>query len=193
MSASLPKIIFEKNGIKIQKEKDDDEDKFTVTFFIENEQHNDITKFVSINFLKLVHDLNPDMFESIDIHTFSGEKEEANVFLVFKDLFGDLGLPQFYTCFRIMLSEEEDGVKTFALAPLEITAELLELKQKKVEIPLRKCTMVCDARSVDHIVFRMHTTFVSNEFFSTSYIEKMASMLVIKVLNRVKQFIYCMK
>jgi hypothetical protein len=191
--SSLPKILFEKNGIKIQKEKEDD--KFTITFFLENEQHIAITHFVSIDFLKLVHDLNPDIFESIHIHKFSAKekKEEANVLIIFKDLFGDIGLPQFYMCFNIVLSPNEGGDKTFILTPLEKTADVLELKQNKVEIPLRKCTLVCKTFSEYHIEFCLQSVLSVNDLFSTSYIEKMASMLLYKLLNRVKQFIYTLK
>jgi hypothetical protein len=198
--SSLKKILFEKNGIKIQKEKEDeDDDKFTITFFLENKEHIDITHFVSIDFLKLVHDLNPDIFESIHIHKFSEKKEkeeeEANVLFIFKDLFGDIGLPQFYMCFNIVLSpnEAEGGEKTFILTPLEKTGDVLELKQNKVEIQFRKCTLVCKTISEYHIDFCLQSVLSANNLFSTSYIEKMASMLLYKLLNRVKQFIYTLK
>ena len=60
----MSKILIEKNGIVIFKEKDE-KDILNIKFDIENTKL-DLTKILNIDFFKLIYELNQDIFESIN-------------------------------------------------------------------------------------------------------------------------------
>ena len=187
MSLSASKILLEKNGIKIVKE---NATHFTIEFEIAN-ANVDLTNFISIDFLKLVHDLNPDIFESIAIQKIEGgagagagtnETEAANILLVYKDLFADLGLPHFYCCFQIT-----KNANTFILLPIDFKPS--DTKKNLVLMPIDKGEIIFHPLSAQQILFKWTIHFTPPDLFS-GYVEKMIGLLLFKVLNRVKQFIY---
>ena len=178
---SLSKILLEKNGMKITKE---NETLYTIEFEIANANADmDLTNFITIDFLKLVYDLNTDIFESITIK--KNDECTADILLVYKDLFADLGLPHFYCCFRVM-----QNANAFVLLPHDFTPT--DTKRKLVLMPLDKGEIVFRPISAQQILFHWTLGFTPPDFFS-AYIEKMVSLLLYKVLNRVKQFISNMK
>jgi hypothetical protein len=176
MSLSASKILLEKNGIKIVKE---NATHFTIEFEIAN-ANVDLTNFISIDFLKLVHDLNPDIFESIAIQKI--DEGAANILLVYKDLFADLGLPHFYCCFQIT-----KHANTFILLPIDFKPS--DTKKNLVLMPIDKGEIIFHPLSAQQILFKWTIHFTPPDLFS-GYVEKMIGLLLFKVLNRVKQFIY---
>lgn len=173
---ALIKILLEKNEMKITKEKDDI---FHISFDIRNEKK-DIMNFISIDFIKLIHDLNPAIFESIQMHKIN--ESEANIIIVYKDLFMDLGLPHYYSFFKVI-----KNCNTFNFEPLEFMTSKNE--EKCVSIPLTNGKMVCTPLTDKHIHFEITMQILPPKLFSI-YAEKMVSMLFYKAINRVKQFIY---
>jgi hypothetical protein len=177
-TTAIKKLIFEKTGMQITKE---NESNFHITFDIKNE-NKAITNFISIDFIKLVHDLNPAIFERIQIE--KSNTNEATIFLVYKDLFMDLGLPHYYSYFKV--SQHEN---TFSFVPLaEIPLD--ENEGKLVALPMLTCEMVCTPFTPHHLHFEITAQILPPDHFSMMYVEKMASMIFYKVMNRVKQFIY---
>jgi len=89
-SNNLPQKIIEKNGIKLSKITATN---FNLTFDIKN---NNIMLPSIINFdlIQLIVKLNPNIFEKIEVEFVSEPNNKINV--LFKDIFSDLGLPQYY-------------------------------------------------------------------------------------------------
>lgn len=87
---NLPQKIIEKNGIKLSKITSTN---FNLTFDINN---NNIILPSIINFdlIQLIVKLNPNIFENIEVEFVSESNKKINV--LFKDIFSDLGLPQYY-------------------------------------------------------------------------------------------------
>lgn len=94
-SDKLPQKIIEKNGIKLTKTTSTN---FILSFDIKN---NNITLPSIINFdlIQLIVKLNPNIFENIEVESVS--ETDKNINVLFKDIFSDIGLPQYYVSLNI--------------------------------------------------------------------------------------------
>jgi hypothetical protein len=94
---NLPQKIIEKNGIKLSKITSTN---FNLTFDINN---NNIILPSIINFdlIQLIVKLNPNIFEKIEVETFLETETNKKINILFKDIFSDLGLPQYYVSLNI--------------------------------------------------------------------------------------------
>ena len=99
-SNNLPQKIIEKNGIKLSKMSST---VFNLTFDINN---NNIVLPSIINFdlIQLIVKLNPNIFEresetESDLETETETNKKINI--LFKDIFSDIGLPQYYISLNI--------------------------------------------------------------------------------------------
>jgi hypothetical protein len=92
---NLPQKIIEKNGIKFTKMTSTN---FNLTFDINN---NNIMLPSIINFdlIQLIVKLNPNIFENIETETETETNKKINI--LFKDIFSDIGLPQYYISLNI--------------------------------------------------------------------------------------------
>lgn len=183
-------ILIEKNGIVISKEKDNDHF-LNIMFDIEN-NNLDITKLLNIDFFKLIYDLNYDIFESLKVE--KKNENEANFFILCKDLFVDIGFPQFYYYFNIKKETEENDRIKFIFTTLDNPppALLTGLKSNILLVPLQKCDIVFYIKSISSVKINLEIFYNPPAFFST-YFEKMVNTILFKVFNRVKQFIYNIK
>jgi hypothetical protein len=180
----MSQILIEKNGIVIFKEKDD-KDNVHIKFDIENSKL-DLTKIVNIEFFKLIYDLNKDIFESINTKKIN--ENEANITLLCKDLFSDIGLPQYYYHFNVKRQMDANDRIYFIFTSLE--GEKTELKSaNSVFMPLKKCEIVCYIKTISCIQLNIEISASPIEMFS-AYFEKMINTILFKLFNRVKHFIY---
>lgn len=180
-SSSSKKVLIEKNGILIFK-KDENETGFNIRFDIEN-KNLDISKIINIDFFKLIHDLNKDIFESIKIT--KKNENEATIYLLCKDLFADIGLPHYYYYFNIKKEAGSDDRINFLFTPLESIKE----NNNTINVPLETCEIMCYVKSQSSVQINLEVLFNPPALFS-SYVEKMVYTILFKVFNRVKQFVY---
>jgi hypothetical protein len=104
-SEKLPQKIIEKNGIKITKITSTN---FNLSFDIKN---NNIILPSIINFdlIQLIVKLNPNIFEKIEVESVSETETESEsdtetnkkINVLFKDIFSDIGLPQYYISLNV--------------------------------------------------------------------------------------------
>jgi hypothetical protein len=102
-SEKLPQKIIEKNGIILTKMTSTN---FNLSFDIKN---NNIILPSIINFdlIQLIVKLNPNIFENIEIESVSERETETEtetnkkINVLFKDIFSDIGLPQYYVSLNI--------------------------------------------------------------------------------------------
>ena len=73
------KILLDKNGVKFIKLTDET---FNISFTVENNL--DVRPLINLNLIKLLHDLNPDLFESYTV--VNSDEYERHICLLFKDL-----------------------------------------------------------------------------------------------------------
>ena len=88
--------IIEKNGIKFIKI---NKNKFNLTFDINNNTII-IPPIINFDLIQMINTLNPNIFESLD--TYKHSEIEITMNSLLKDIFSDLGLPQYYLALRII-------------------------------------------------------------------------------------------
>jgi hypothetical protein len=177
------KILLDKNGVKFTKLTPDT---FHIAFAVENSL--DVRPLINLNLLKLLHDLNPDLFESYaDVNRHEAER---HIYILFKDLFAELGIPQYYSNFSVALSScssssSSSSTITFTITPLHnVDTDSTTL----VAVPLTHCELVCTLINNTLGQFNI-TARINNADLFNSFFEKMVAMILYKVVNRLKQFI----
>ena len=85
------KVLVEKDGMKFIKL---EKNKYNLTYSIENKNIN-LEPLVNFELIKLIYELNPDIYEKVVLNKVS--EEEAQITLLMKHFFNDLGFPQKYS------------------------------------------------------------------------------------------------
>jgi hypothetical protein len=179
------KILLDKNGVKFIKLT---EDTFNISFTVENSL--DVRPLINLNLIKLLHDLNPDLFESYTV--VNSDEYERHICLLFKDLFADLGIPQYYYNFSLSsnttVNQDSSPTIKFIITPLHCLEDKGFDNTSLMVVPLTQCEIVCTLvnNTVGHFNITAHIT--NAELFN-SFFEKMVAMILYKVINRLKQFI----
>ena len=181
----MAQILIEKNGIVIFKE-NGEKDILNIKFDIENTKL-DLTKILNIDFFKLVYELNQDIFESINIKKIN--ENEANIMLLCKNLFMDIGLPQYYYYFNVKRQMDSNDRIYFIFTSLEGEKTEIINNNNSAFMPLNKFEIICYIKSNSCIQMNIEISATPLEMFS-AYFEKMVNTLLFKLFNRVKHFIY---
>ena len=85
------KVLVEKDGMKFIKL---EKNKYNLTYSIENKDIN-LEPLINFELIKLIYELNPDIYEKVVLNKIS--EEEAQITLLMKHFFNDLGFPQKYS------------------------------------------------------------------------------------------------
>ena len=179
------KILLDKNGVKFTKLT---HDTFHIAFAVENSR--DVRPLINLNLIKLLRDLNPELFESYtDVNI---DETERHVYILFKDLFAELGIPQYYYNFSLSSSSvstvnvsQDTSTITFLIEPLHsVDTDSTTL----MFVPLTQCELACTLLNNTTGQFNITARITNAELFN-SFFEKMVAMIVYKVVNRLKQFI----
>ena len=98
---NLPQKIIDKNGIKLTKISSKI---FNLTFDINNSNVM-LPSIINFDLIQLIVKLNPNIFENIkvdaELETETELKNSQKINIIFKDLFSDIGLPQYYMSLNI--------------------------------------------------------------------------------------------
>ena len=97
----LAVTLFDKDGFKFSCVK---KNHYSLTFTMENNKIV-LSKIIDFNLIKLIYDLNPDVYEKVNIETLNND--EVNLTLLMKHFFEDLGLPQRYSFIHMKNPEGE--------------------------------------------------------------------------------------
>ena len=103
--------IIDKNGLQIIKVNNNN---FKILFDVNN-VNIILPKIINFEMIQLVYKLNPNIFESVElVNNDENDKNEIIIHSLLKDLFGDLGLPQFYSSIIVTKkSDNETNLITF--------------------------------------------------------------------------------
>ena len=173
------KILLEKNGIKFIKVSTNT---FNVTFALENTL--DVRPLINLNLLKLIHDLNPDLFESFQVIN-SGENAQQ-IYVLFKDLFAELGIPQYYSNFSFIVKHNDPSLIKFIITPID---DEEHNNTDAMCVPLTSCELTCVLTNTTVALFNIDVEINNTDLFHSAFFEKMVAMILYKVINRLKQFI----
>lgn len=178
------KILLEKNGIKIRKSTAEE---YNIEFSVSHKP-----EVININIIDLLYKLNTDLFVEIESEnvialesvTTSVPMSEKTIYLLFKHLFTELGIPQYYYYFSIkhVFESKEKNTSMFTLTPLEKAFAPANCAC----IPLKECSIKY-IKGHFNILIELHDIGLINT--STAFFEKMLAMVLYKLLNRLKHFI----
>lgn len=172
--------IYSKEGFVFKK---NEQNNYSLFFHIEN-NYIILSKIIDFNLVKLIYDLNNDIYEKVNLHIIN--ENEANINLLMKHLFEDLGLPQRFSYLHLKKINRENNI-TFESQT--IRSERPEGMPVDAELmPIRN--MICNF----NIITPHNIQFICNiQFENTMTVppiaEKLVGLILYKIFNRVKQFI----
>jgi len=175
-----PKILLEKDGMKFVKL---EKNKYNLSYSIENKTIN-LEPLINFELIKLIYDLNPDIYEKVVLNKI--DESEANITLLMKHFFNDLGIPQKYSHMSLKQNFTEQGINfvgasIFSEKPTYIPSDV-EL------LPINNLNIDCTVVSPHKVNFNCVITF-HNLLVIPAFIEKIMGIIINKVFNRLKKFI----
>lgn len=173
-------ILFNKEGFKFVRSI---KNQYKLDFSIENERIN-IANVIDFNMIKLIYDLNPDVYEYVNLNRVS--ENEAIITLLMKHFFEDLGFPQRFSYVNMKRYVEANkivfhskSIRDHRPPNMPADSELMNMRD-----------LICNC----DIVTTHKANFSVNVIFDPSthvppFSEKMIGMILFKIFKRVKQFI----
>jgi hypothetical protein len=176
-------VLYEKNDTKIIKL---DNGTYNLFFSIENNKMN-LDSIINFDLIKLIYDLNTDICEKVILEKY--DENTANISILIKNLFADLGLPQKYSCLQITKSiQNSQNVFDFTIIVPTKKPEWLTNDMEVANI--KSIKLISDAVSTNQhkIKFKCLIDFQEN-IDTPIFIQKVSVMVINKIINRLKQFI----
>ena len=173
-------ILFNKEGFIFSRVK---KNQYKLEFTMEN-NNIIISKIVDFNLIKLMYDLNPDVYEKVEFQQINDY--EAIVSLLLKHFFEDLGMPQKFSFLHIRKFTEERKI-IFKSEPIK-DKRPTGIPDDCEQMNIQDFIGICD------IVTPHKVNFTFNVLFDPSanvpaFAEKMVGLILFKIFKRVKQFI----
>jgi hypothetical protein len=177
---SIETMILNKNGLQITKCA---KNKYKLRFHLENNNIY-IEKIIDFPLIKLVYDLNPDVYEQTSIEMIGNN--QAKVTLLLKHFFEDLGLPQRYSYVHMTKHMERNNV-TFVTKSIT-TEKPTGMPIDSELMPIQDLIGSFDIVS-PHIANVTFNILFDERFNIPVFAEKIIAQILFKVFTRVKQFI----
>ena len=172
--------LYSKEGFVFTK---NEKNSYSLSFEMENKDMI-LSKIVDFNLVKLIYDLNNDIYEKVNLKIIN--ENEATINLLMKHLFEDLGLPQRFSYVHVKKIYYENRI-TFESQT--INSERPEGMPTDAELmPIRKMVSNCDIITPHKIRFTFIILF-ENHMIVPPVAEKLVGLILYKIFNRVKQFI----
>jgi hypothetical protein len=177
----LENILFEKEGLKFSNVK---KNHYKLQFTIEN-NNIDLSKIIDFNLIKLIYDLNPDVYENVNFKILN--QDEAVAILLMNNFFEELGLPQKFSHLHIGRIVEERKI-IFQSQTIKQFERPIGIPHDAELMALQKMVAVCDIIHLHKANFSFNVNFEDNVIIP-SFAEKMVGIILHKIFKRVKQFI----
>lgn len=172
--------LYSKEGFIFKK---NEKNNYSLSFEMEN-NHMILSKIIDFNLVKLIYDLNSDIYEKVNLKIIN--ENEATINLLMKHLFEDLGLQQRFSYVKIKKIYQENKI---IFESETIKSERPEGMPKDSElVPIRKIISNCDIITPHKIRFTFNILFEDN-MIVPPVVEKIVGLILYKIFNRVKQFI----
>ena len=172
--------LYSKEGFTFYKLK---KNNYQLCFQMENENII-LSRIIDFSLLKLIYDLNPDIYEKVNLHKIN--ENEAVINMLMKHLFEDLGLPQRFSHLHVKKIEENNkiifksqSIKSERPKDMPPDAELM---------PIKDMTCFCDILTPHKIFFTCVINFEDN-MKVPEFAERIIGLVLFKIFNRVKTFI----
>ena len=176
----LETVLFDKDGFKFARVM---KNHYRLTFSMEN-KNIIISKIIDFNLIKLIYDLNPDVYEKVNIEKINDNEIIAT--LLMKHFFEDLGLPQRFSYIH-MTKYVEDNKITFHSYSIR-DKRPPNMPEEAQLMAIQNLTCICDIVTPNKLNFSANIMFA--EYMNVPpFAEKMVGIIIHKIFKRVKQFI----
>lgn len=172
--------LFSKNDFVFTKL---ERNKYKLNFQMEN-RNIILSKIIDFNLVKLIYDLNPDIYEKVNLHLIN--ENEATINMLMKHLFEDLGLPQRFSYLRMKKIYETDKI-IFVSESIK-TERPVGMPQDAELMPVKDMTCYCDIITPHKMSFSAIVHF--EDYMNVpAFAEKIIGLILFKIFSRVKNFI----
>lgn len=173
-------ILYSKEGFDFKKNK-----KNNYGLFFDMENKNIVMeKIIDFSLIKLIYDLNSDIYEKVNIKTVDDSNVVAT--LLMKHLFNDLGLPQRYSYINITKVVKQNSISFISKSIHDGTPE--GMPKEAEQMPIKNMICHCDLLTPHKIRFNCNVIF-EDKMNVPPFAEKMVGLILFKIFSRVKQFI----
>ena len=178
------KVLVEKDGMKFIKL---EKNKYNLTYSIENKDIN-LEPLINFELIKLIYELNPDIYEKVVLNKIS--EEEAQITLLMKHFFNDLGFPQKYSHMGLKKSVSPNRINVVGAS---ILSEKPSYIPNEVELlPIDRLDIDCTIVSPHKVSLNCMIVF-NNSLVIPTFIEKVIGIIINKIFVRVKKFVESIK
>jgi hypothetical protein len=173
-------VLYSKEGFDFVKNSKND---YSLSFQMENNSII-LSKVIDFNLVKLIYDLNNDIYEKVKIEMINENEAIAN--LLMKHLFEELGLPQRFSYLHMKKFVGENNIKFVSQTIKSNRPEGMPIEAELM--PIQTMTCNCDIITPHKIKFTCRVLFepVMNV---PPVAEKLVGLILYKIFKRVKQFI----
>jgi hypothetical protein len=172
--------LYSKEGFEFIK---NSKNNYSLSFQMEN-NNIILAKVIDFNLVKLIYDLNNDIYEKVNIEMINENEAIAN--LLMKHLFEELGLPQRYSYLHMKKIVGENNIKFVSQTIKSHRPEGMPVDAELM--PIQTMTCNCNILTLHKIKFTCNVLFepIMNV---PSVAEKLVGLILYKIFKRVKQFI----
>jgi hypothetical protein len=178
----MAKIIYEKDGFKFEKLKDN---AFNLLFDVENSKLA-LPSLINFDFVKLVYELNSDIYISNNLQKIP-DANAAIITLLMNHLFEDLGLPQRYS-HLYMTQEITDKEIVFNGCSIHTDSKPDGIPEEAELMPIKYMIITCHIITQHKIDFNCSIVF-EDYLNIPPFAEKLIGIMLHKIFTRVKKFI----
>jgi len=175
------KILFNKDNVLFTRIK---KNNFELSFTIEN-NNIFLPKIIDFSLIKLIQDLNKDIYEKTDIQNISSD--EINLFFLLQHFFKDVGFPQKFSFVNVKKIVEEDKISFFTKTIYKLP-ENFDIPVNSELLPVEDMISVCNVITPHKVEFFITLKF-SDSLYLPEFVQKLLSIISYKVIKRLKLFI----
>lgn len=173
-------ILYQKEGFTIIKKATNN---YNLSFTMQN-NNIILSKIIDFNLVKLIYDLNSDIYEKINIQHIN--ENEVKINFLMKHLFEDLGLPQRFSYMYMSKVIEDNCIKFISQTIKNERPDGMPCDSELLPIQ----NMDCNCKIIDNHVIQFSCNIVFDSIMIVPPIaEKMVGLILYKIFYRVKQFI----
>lgn len=173
-------ILYTKEGFVFAK---NTTNQYSLRFSMTNE-HMILAKIVDFPLIKLIYDLNTDIYEYAHLNIIN--EQEATINLLMRNLFEDLGLPQRFSYLYVKKTAIDNCIQ---FTNTTIRSERPASMPPEAELmPIQSMICLCQSQTDHHMLFEIRVHF-DDSMKVPAIAEKMVGMILFKIFKRVKQFI----
>ena len=190
-------IVYNKNGFIIKKS---ERNNYITEFEIENKNLY-MEKLLHLSLIDILYSVNKDVVDiyKLKVVETNDNYGEANVFVIFKHLFADIGIPQYHSFLNIKIKKTlDESLITFYIKSntnYENINEYIdddEIYKQTEQLKVKNVTCYCKLKTPHKIKVENHIYLNNQKLVVVDFIEKMCFQLLYKMFIRSKVFIEMM-